>query len=446
MTFNFKDWTDNPLPQPQTVEGGYVSPNGVRTLAFSSVEAMVGELKPSVPVHCLRPQILQQTAQWFLQNFQGDVLYAVKCNPEPAVLHYLHDAGVRHFDIASIKEAKLVSQHAKGAKMYYMHPVKSRASIRDAYFNYGIRDFALDSFEELHKIIEETKSATDLRLHVRLGLPRGTAAHDLSGKFGATPEATAELLQAVDKIAAQVGLCFHVGSQCMNPESFRRALRTVGQVLALAQIELDVLDVGGGFPAIYPGLTPPPLSQYMDAIHKGIAELNLPRGCKIWCEPGRAIVAEAGSLVVNVELRKDNALYINDGIYGSLFDAGLLNTRYPTKLVRASGSEHKAAAKSFHFFGPTCDSVDVMKGPFMLPNDVTEGDWIEIGQLGAYCISMRSQFNGFDDCLQVEVWDQPMLRMPDYQPKTDRRVINKDSVWNLNVLAALRGAYEVEMS
>lgn len=439
MTFNYKNYTDNPYARPSTVPAA-------QTLSFASVEAMVKELKPSVPVHCLRPQVLQQTAQWFLQNFPGDVLYAVKCNPDPSVLRYLADAGIRHFDVASMGEVRLVARYAPGAKIYFMHPVKSRQAIREAYYDYGVRDFSLDSFEELHKIVEETGSAADLNLHVRLGLPKGGAAHDLSGKFGAQPDLAADLLAAVDKIAQKTGLCFHVGSQCLNPDAYRRAIKIAAQVIAKSGVELDVLDVGGGFPVSYPGMIVPPLANYIEAIRKGLAEITLPRRCQVWCEPGRAMVAEAGSLVVNVELRKDNALYINDGVYGSLFDAGVLNTRYPSKLVRKSGSEHKAPTQAYTLYGPTCDSIDMMRGPYALPSDVTEGDWIEMGLLGAYCVSMRSPFNGFEDSISVEVWDQPLQATFDSQPKTDRRVLNKGSVDKLNMIAWLRDAYEVEMN
>ena len=448
MTHNTKSWTEktNSSAAPNS-SGAQLGQQYIgQSMVFTSVESLVEQLRPNIPVHCIRPQILQETARWFLQNFPGDVLYAVKCNPEPVVLRYLSEAGIRHFDVASLTEVKLAARYTNGGKIYFMHPVKSRQAIRESYFEYGVRDFSLDSAEELQKIIEETGAATDLNLHVRMALPRGTAAHDLSGKFGAGVELAAQLLQAVDKIAAKTGVCFHVGSQCMNPDSYRRALKTAGQVIAKSGVDIDALDVGGGFPANYPGMTPPPLSRYMDAIKIGIEELNLSPKCQIWCEPGRAIVAEAGSLIVNVESRKGQSLYINDGIYGSLFDAGVLNTRYPTKLLRANGASHRAPFKSFSFYGPTCDSVDVMKGPFLLPEDVVEGDWIEIGQLGAYCISMQSKFNGFDDYLIAEVWDQPLLRMPDWQPKTDRRIGRQDTVWNLNMIAWAREAYEAQMN
>ncbi len=446
MRSEFKYW-NNHLPYQIGHKADVTVHPVPEMLNFASVDALVRELKPRVPVHCIRPQVLQQVAQWFLDNFPGDVLYAVKCNPEPAVLHHLSQAGIRHFDVTSLSEIKLISKFAPGGTAYFMHPVKSRDAIRKAYFDYGVRDFALDSKDELQKIIEETGSATDLNLHIRLALPKGVAAHDLSGKFGAHPDLTVELLQAADKIARQVGICFHVGSQCLHPDAYRRAIKLAAQVIARSGIEIDIFNLGGGFPAVYPGMTPPPMSRFMDAIKAGLAEdIKLPAHTKVRCEPGRALVAEAGSVLVNVELRKGDNLYINDGVYGSLFDAGILNMRYPAKLIRGNGSEHKTPYKGFKLYGPTCDTVDVMRGPYLLPEDTTEGDWIELGQLGAYCTTMRSKFNGFDEHMTVEVWDQPQMQMKDWQPRTDRRTIDKDNVPALNLLALQREAYETEMS
>ncbi len=420
---------------------------GADLRSFASVETLINELRPAVPVHCVRPAPLQDAAQWFLRNFPGKVLYAVKCNPEPATLRYLTQAGITHFDVGSLNEMRLVRRVAPFAQLHFMHPVKNRAAIREAYFKFGVRDFVLDSREELQKIIEATNAATDLRLHVRLAIPRGVAQHELVSKFGALPALAIELLQAADKIAAKVGLCFHVGSQCLHPEAYRRGILLAAQVAKKSGVAIDILDIGGGFPAAYPGSTIPPLARYIEAIKAALVEIALPATTEVWCEPGRALVAEAGSLIVQVELRKGDALYINDGVYGSLFDAGILNNRYPVKLLRASGSEHKAAFKSFKLFGPTCDSIDVMRGPYVLPEDVVEGDWLEIGQLGAYCTSMRSQFNGLSgESITVEVWDEPLLRMPDYQPKTDRRVVRPDTVFNLNMLLQRREERETEMN
>ncbi|MEI6730574.1 MAG: type III PLP-dependent enzyme, partial [Pseudomonadota bacterium] len=219
-----------------------------------------------------------------------------------------------------------------------------------------------------------------------------------------------ELLKETRKYAAKLGICFHVGSQCMDPDDYRTAIAKVRWLINDAKVEVDSVDVGGGFPSIYPDMTPPDLQNYMDVIASSLNEYGFIDNSEIFCEPGRAIVAENGSIIVKVELRKGDALYINDGVYGSLFDAGTPGFVYPTKALRPSGS-FSGELEEFSFFGPTCDSLDAMKGPFMLPADICEGDWIEIGGLGAYGQTMRTNFNGFYSDKTAELLDSPMLSM-----------------------------------
>ena len=371
---------------------------------------MVHDVKPDAPVHCLRPATIITTAKRFLKIFPGDVMYAVKTNPDPRVLSYLARAGVKHFDVASLAEVKLVARHLPDAQMYFMHPVKSREAIYGAYFDHGVRDFSLDSMDELKKILDVTNQAADLTLYVRLAMPNDQAAMSLAGKFGVAPEAAGPLLNATREAAARLGVCFHVGSQCMKPDAYLQAMEKVAALIAAADVTLDVLDIGGGFPSVYPGLTPPPLSHYMKAIKKALKACPSLAACQIVCEPGRALVAEGGSVIARVELRKGNALYLNDGTYGSLFDAGTPGFVFPVKAIRLGGALSKDMVE-FSFFGPTCDSMDAMKGPFPLPADIAEGDWIEIGQLGAYGATMRTNFNGFFSDTTVEVADKPLLSM-----------------------------------
>lgn len=375
-------------------------------------EAVAAE-RPSLPLHCLRPAAIEEAAARFLALFPGETLYAVKCNPEPAVLRAIHAGGVRHFDCASPSEIALVRSMFPEAAIHYMHPVKARAAIREAYRQHGVRDFALDSADELAKILAETRvagtAAADLGLIVRLALPKGSAVYDLSGKFGAPPDEAAALLAVARPHAARLGLCFHVGSQCLEPDAYARAVALAGEAIRTSGVEIDLLDIGGGFPVSYPEITPPPLSAYMTAILKAFAELGLPR-TRLWAEPGRALVAGGVSVVVQVQLRRNDSLYVNDGIYGSLSDAGAPGFRFPVRLLRSA--ESTAPLAPFELFGPTCDSADRMRGPFMLPADIREGDWIEIGQLGAYGSCLRTAFNGFDRARVVEVNDPPLLPTP----------------------------------
>ena len=382
----------------------------IRPSVTPSVTELVHALEPDIPLLCLRPEALRRAARAFVASFPGDVLYAVKCNPDEAVLRALAEGGIRHFDAASLAEIRQVRGLFPAAEIHFMHPVKSRSAIHAAYFEFGVRDFVLDGFAELRKILEATGHASDLTLVVRLATPKGQAVYDLSGKFGALPAEATELLAACRRVASKVGLSFHVGSQCVDPGAYRRALELAGRVIAESGVLLDILDVGGGFPVAYADIQPPPLSDFMAAIEEGVAALDLPASCRLWCEPGRALVAEGQSVVVQVQARKGGALYINDGVYGTLSDAGpAVGLRFPVRPIAAKGVRRRGKLRAFTFFGPTCDSADRMGGPFLLPGDIQVGDWIEIGQIGAYGRVLSTSFNGLDEVMRAVVRDQSLV-------------------------------------
>jgi ornithine decarboxylase len=421
-------FTDNNVALLRTLEQ---EDNAIVSMPrYASVEDMVKDMKPAAPLHCLHPEALHEAAHLFLDHFAGITHYAVKVNPDPYVLRHLWNAGVRHFDVASLQEVSLVAGLFPSAKMAFMHPVKSREAIRGAYFQYGVRDFAIDTFEELHKILEETEAATDLGIHVRLNVGAGTAKLELSSKFGATPDEAVSLLHDADKVAHRVGICFHVGSQTMESGSFAAAVKLAGEIADKANVELDVLDVGGGFPAFYPGMEHQPMMDFFAAIDKAVSAINLPVSCQIWAEPGRALVASSATLVVRVEMRKGDMLYINDGAYGSLFDARWMNWTYPTRLIRGARKAKKPSKtiKAFGFYGPTCDTLDVMQGPFMLPDDVCEGDWIAIAQHGAYGAAIQTRFNGFRCDEQVEISKLTQIK------KRSRKLISVPKIYSEEVV------------
>jgi ornithine decarboxylase len=379
---------------------------------FKSVENLVNQLKPDKPVYCIRKKSILSSSKFFQKKFPGNILYAVKTNPHPEVIKTLIKSGIKQFDVASVEEIKSIRNFSESAKCSFMHTVKSRESISDAYFKYGIKTFALDTKDELIKIIESTSGAKDLELFVRVAVSNEHAEIDLSKKFGALNSEAAGLLRLVKQYAHKIGLSFHVGSQCMHPISYAKGITEIGNIIKKTKIIPDFINVGGGFPTIYPDLIPQSLDNYFDEIKRGLENLKLENLPEIICEPGRALVAESGSTIVRVNLRKKQKLYINDGTYGTLFDAGTPNIVYPSKMIK--DSSNKIISKkltAFDFYGPTCDSMDYMKGPFLLPNNIKENDYIELGQLGAYGLTFRTEFNGFYSNEVYEVEDNPIMSL-----------------------------------
>ena len=383
---------------------GMSVPRGKRR--FEDVTAVVRALQPSYPVYCLRPQLLTDTARRFISMFPGTVLYAVKCNPHPAVLDALYRGGIRHFDTASLPEIAQICETYPDAHAYFMHPVKARAAIRMTHSAYGIRHFVIDHENELKKVLEET-GGKDIVVVVRLKTEdTGDSLYDLASKFGAEPDDAVALLKAAAAKGCETGLAFHIGSQCREPKVYRTALALAGDVIARAGVEVESLDVGGGFPAHYANAQVPPLENYMAEIRAGLKDIHLKPTVTVFSEPGRALVAGGCSLLTQVQLRKGDRLYINDGIYGSLSEMVQVNIRMPVRMIRLDGT---ASAKLRHFSlnGPTCDSLDVVPGTFELPDDIREGDWIEIDQVGAYSNALATHFNGFYPETFVEVHDAP---------------------------------------
>jgi len=381
---------------------------------FKSVEELVSQLRPDKPVYCIRKNSILSASNYFQKKFPGKILYAVKTNPHEEVIKTLIKSGIDQFDVASIEEIKAIRKFSQTAKCSYMHTVKSRESIKEAYLKYGIKTFALDTKDELIKIIESTNNAKDLELFVRVAVSNEHAEIDLSKKFGALSSEASGLLRLVKQNSNKIGLSFHVGSQCMHPISYTKGIAEIRNIIKKTKIIPNYINVGGGFPTIYPDLIPQSLDNYLEEIKRSLDNLKLDNMPEIICEPGRALVAESGSTIVRVDLKKKHKLYINDGTYGTLFDAGTPNIVFPSKMIK--DNSNKIISKkltAFDFYGPTCDSMDYMKGPFLLPNNIKENDYIELGQLGAYGLTFRTQFNGFFSDEIYEVEDKPIMTLYD---------------------------------
>jgi ornithine decarboxylase len=401
---------------------------GLATTPSTAVTGIdIAKQKPVQPVTLVRPHAAARAARFFAEKFPGRSMYAVKANPSPDLLKILWDSGITHYDVASIAEVRLVASTLPGATLCFMHPVKAPEAIRSAYFDYGVKTFSLDSVEELEKIVDATDGAEDLTLCVRLRVSSEHSKLSLASKFGAAPGETKDLLFRARQAADALGICFHVGSQAMTPEAYANAMERVRAAIVEAAVTVDVIDVGGGFPSSYPGMEPPPLERYFETIHRTFESLPVSYSSELWCEPGRALCAEYSSIVVRVEKRRGDELYINDGAYGALFDAAHIGWRFPVELLREPESRSKDMP--FSFYGPTCDDMDHMVGPFYLPADVKAGDYLEIGMLGAYGSAMRTAFNGFGSDETVIVSDEPMVSLygeevyGDEQPEVASNVV-----------------------
>jgi ornithine decarboxylase len=335
-------------------------------------------------------------------------MYAVKCNPHLVVLQALFDAGIRHFDTASLAEIALIREHFPQADCYFMHPVKSRAAIMAASQVYSVDHFVVDHENELDKLIETTGGGDGKVVLVRIITPVHDAQYQLSDKFGIAAAAAPELLRKVHAANFQTGVAFHVGSQCRNPQAFVDGVNAALDVIGAAGVPVHYLDVGGGFPAVYEDDHPPALGFYFDAIAQVFDRSRLRGDCVLMCEPGRALVASGCSLITQILLRKNDKLYINDGIYQSLSETLLGKMKLPARLINPQRSI-ATQCQDFSIFGQTCDNIDVLPAPFYLPIDADEGDWIEIGQVGAYSNSAATRFNGFFPETFVAVDAPPLM-------------------------------------
>ena len=376
---------------------------------FTSAAELLRHRRPERPVLALRPHAAHRAASWFFANFPGRVLYAAKANDAPEIIQALVDAGISSFDVASLVEIERVAR-INGAQLYFMNPIKSRGAIARAYRDFGVRSFAFDSDDELDKIVEETGGAGDVDLYLRVACPNTHSLIPLEGKFGVSSADAPALLLRARQIARRLGLTFHVGSQAVVPAAFGEALRQIGQLIVTSGVLVDAIDIGGGFPSRYPHSDPPELASFMDEVVRAADELAVKHNCELMCEPGRALVAEAESVIVRVDARRGNALYVNDGAFGTLFDAAYSGVRFPARLVATTRRRQKPVAE-FALYGPTCDSSDPLPGPFVLPACVREGDDIEIGQIGAYGRVLANRFNGFGEYEEAILTDEPMLSM-----------------------------------
>ena len=361
---------------------------------FADVGSLLRTVRPKEPVYCIYPHVFTETATEFLKGFPGRVLYAVKANPDPTILRLLVDAGVRHFDCASLQEIELIDEISPDATKYFMTPVRIRGAAAAAQKKHGVRHFVVDHPSGLSQLVQEIDTSGSI-IFARMAVHHESAMEDLSVRFGAPPEEMPALLQSIRDSGAEPALAFNVGSSVTDPEAYRYAMSVTRSVLERLPFRVRLIDVGGGYPKSYPGFIVPELELYFKAVEESVGTLTLADNAEVLGEPGRALAAPGMSAVVEVLLRKDNRLYLNDGMFGIFWVLRIDGPdRFPVRIYR-DGKPHKGETMEFLINGPTCDSTDTLPGLVPLPTDIRPGDYLEFGNIGAYSIGGRTNYNGF---------------------------------------------------
>jgi ornithine decarboxylase len=368
---------------------------------YPSFAALIAAERPALPVYALHPARFRAAAKRFQDSFDGTTMYAVKANPAPLVLDQIYAAGIRHFDTASLAEIELIRGKFPDAQCHFMAPVRIPGEAKAAREKHGLTDFVVDCDQELDKLLGETGGGAGLRIFVRIATPLGGAILELSSKFGTSPENGARLLKRVSDSGARAAVTFHVGSQCLSPFTYAQAVEMARRAAVMSGVKIHAVDLGGGFPNNYPNNDVPPHHWYFDTIREALSTFPLEDDAEFLCEPGRALCAEGCSLVNRIILRRGEQLFLNDGIYGSMDELCMpgWTGEYPRTVYRI-GADGIAAPvtstpKPFRIYGPTCDTIDVLPKPLLLPADTQLDDYLVFENMGAYSIAVRTHFNGF---------------------------------------------------
>jgi len=364
------------------------------TVKFTDLGSLLRTERPKDPVYCIFPHVYRETAKEFLKGFPGRVLYAVKANADSTVLRSLMDAGVCHFDCASLPEIELVDALDPDATKYFMIPTRIREAAATAQEKHGVRHFMVDHLSGLAQLVKEIDTSRAV-IFARMAVHHKSAVQDLSIRFGAPQEEMPLLLQGIRDSGAEPALAFNVGSSVTDPDAYRHSISITKSVLEQLPFQLRLIDVGGGYPKSYPGFMVPQIEEYFRAVAESFATLPLADNAEVLGEPGRALAAPGMSAVVEVLLRKDNRLYINDGMYGVFWELRLKgHERFPVRAY-CDGKPQEGETMEFQINGPTCDGEDTLPGLVQLPVDIRTGDYLEFGNIGAYSLSGRTDFNGY---------------------------------------------------
>ena len=355
---------------------------------------IIRTLAPENPVMVFAPSVLTATAQRFLRGFPGLVTYAVKSNPDEAVIRTLAAAGIRGFDVASPHEIDLIGRLAPDAARHYHNPVRSVAEIEHA-VDAGITSWSVDGRSELDKLFARVP-AGGREISPRFKLPVLGAVYDFGSKFGATPELAAEMLRAVADRGYIPSLTFHPGTQCTDPHAWDSYIVTAAEICDAAGVRARRLNVGGGFPSHRVAGVDPDLEAIFALIGRVAREAFGDEAPDLVCEPGRGLCADAFSLITRVKAVRDGQnVFLNDGVYGGLFELPIVGNLDRLQVLAPDGTPRLAEPHPRVIFGPTCDSVDRLPGELALPEDIREGDYVIFHGAGAYSTVTNTRFNGF---------------------------------------------------
>lgn len=372
---------------------GLTEGRGAKTV-WQNPADIIRTTAPENPIMAFSPLALEETAKRFLTGFPGLVTYAVKSNPDEAIIRTLFKAGVKGFDVASPAEIDLVGHLAPGAARHYHNPVRSRAEIDHA-ADAGIKAWSVDSHSEVAKIFDRV-DPTNVEISPRFKLPVVGAIYDFGSKFGASPELAAELLRAVADRGYIPSLTFHPGTQCTDPAAWETYIQTAREIADMAGIMPKRLNVGGGFPSHRVEGVEPDLAAIFELIGRVTAEVFGDDAPALVCEPGRGLCADAFSLITKVKGVRDGAnIFLNDGVYGGLSELPIVGNLDRIEVLDAEGNRRTGEPTSRTIFGPTCDSVDRLPGELAVPADIEEGDYVIFHGAGAYSAATNTRFNGF---------------------------------------------------
>jgi ornithine decarboxylase len=324
--------------------------------------------------------------------------YAMKCNSSPEVLRTLAGLG-SGFEVASIGELNMLRDiGVDAADVLYSNPIKPPAHIVAAH-QAGLWRFGFDSEGELYKLAQHAPGSA---VYIRLRVDDSTSIFPLSRKFGAEAHEARALLLLASKLGLRpYGITFHVGSQCKSTTAWRQAIAAAGRLMAALAADgltLELLDLGGGFPARYVEQVPS-LKQIAAAIYPALDELLPYRPALLAAEPGRHLVAESAVMVASVlgrEVRAgENWVYLDVGAYNGLMETQQTVNQWRFPLWTSRADHAVVPHLPFTVTGPSCDSSDTMFYGVALPSTIDVGDKLYIGSTGAYTLSYASGFNGF---------------------------------------------------